>query len=272
VLQDTMPRYQELRQVLAGEIAGGRYAVGERFPTDFELCRRFKVSRHTVREALRDLQEQGVLARNAGAGTIVCAPSRKTFTQEFNSLGTVFNSVADTRFELRHRTRVVIGAARAKTLGCEPGRRWLRLAGVRWHVQTETPLCWTEIFVNSTLSGVGDAVGDHVGTVYELISQMFGVEVAEVEQDISAVALSPSQAREIGVAKGAPGLLVIRRYYSPARKLFEVAVSVYPGDRFTFKTSLLRSGSSPDALRMRAKRVPLGKLVAAPRRSKQGAR
>ena len=61
-----MTRYMELRQTLAAEIAAGAFAVGAKFPTEYELCDRFSVSRHTVREALRALEDQGLLARQAG--------------------------------------------------------------------------------------------------------------------------------------------------------------------------------------------------------------
>src|SRR6201996_1425652 len=84
-LRVAMTRYKELRQILADEIAAGKHAVGGRFPTEFELCDRFGVSRHTVREALRLLQDQGLLARQAGLGTTVLA----------HTPGTQYNSTPD---------------------------------------------------------------------------------------------------------------------------------------------------------------------------------
>jgi GntR family transcriptional regulator len=49
-------RYSTLARVLTGEIESGRYKVGQKIPTEAELQQRFDVSRHTVREALRDLK------------------------------------------------------------------------------------------------------------------------------------------------------------------------------------------------------------------------
>ena len=48
--------YQQIRRTLTDEIMSGRYAAGDRFPPENELCDRFGVSRQTVREAIRELQ------------------------------------------------------------------------------------------------------------------------------------------------------------------------------------------------------------------------
>lgn len=62
-----------------------------------------------------------------------------------------------------------------------------------------------------------------------------------MEQEISAVVIGAEQAAQLDAAANAPGLLVVRRYFTDAHRLFEVAISLYPGDRFTFKTNLSRS-------------------------------
>ena len=65
------PRYEEIFRQLASDIRDGRYPVGGKLPPELELCATFAASRHTVREAVRRLTEQGLIARRAGAGTLV---------------------------------------------------------------------------------------------------------------------------------------------------------------------------------------------------------
>ena len=55
------------------EIQSGRYAVGERMPGEFELVEKHNVSRHTVRESLRVLEDLGLIDRHQGHGTVVRA-------------------------------------------------------------------------------------------------------------------------------------------------------------------------------------------------------
>jgi GntR family transcriptional regulator of arabinose operon len=69
------PMYVKIRERLAREIASGRYAPGEKFPSEAALGRRFAASRITVGRAVRELQEQGLLDRVAGSGTYVRDPS-----------------------------------------------------------------------------------------------------------------------------------------------------------------------------------------------------
>ena len=83
------PLYVQIAGELASRIGAGRYPMGGFLPVEDQLCTEFKVSHHTVREALRLLIERGLVLRRAGSGTRVIA------TQE----PTVFSHVAA---DLRH--------------------------------------------------------------------------------------------------------------------------------------------------------------------------
>ena len=72
---DGAPRYQQLSTLLAREIRDGRHPVGSLLPPEPQLCERFGVSRHTLREAVRKLCEQGLVTRHQGIGTRVKAAS-----------------------------------------------------------------------------------------------------------------------------------------------------------------------------------------------------
>lgn len=66
-----VPKHAEVRRAVAAEIAEGRWAPGERLPSEADLVERFGVSRITVGRAMRDLQREGVVERRAGSGTYV---------------------------------------------------------------------------------------------------------------------------------------------------------------------------------------------------------
>ena len=53
------------------KIADGSFPVGSLLPTGFELCDRYGASRHTVRAAIRELQDLGLVSRRRKAGTRV---------------------------------------------------------------------------------------------------------------------------------------------------------------------------------------------------------
>lgn len=69
-----VPFYAQLKQALLKKIEEGVYAPGQMIPTEAELCRHFGVSRHTVRRALSELVQEGVVYRVPGKGTFVARP------------------------------------------------------------------------------------------------------------------------------------------------------------------------------------------------------
>jgi len=70
----SIPLYLQLKQAITEEINRGTYLPGEKLPTEMELCDTYKVSRITVRKAVLDLVEEGVLIRQQGKGTYVKRP------------------------------------------------------------------------------------------------------------------------------------------------------------------------------------------------------
>ena len=71
----SQPRYVLLAQALMKDIAQGVYPVGSLLPTEYGLCTQFGLSRHTVREAIRRLQERGLVTRKPEPR---CRPRRST--------------------------------------------------------------------------------------------------------------------------------------------------------------------------------------------------
>ena len=65
------PLWTAIAGTIRQEIAAGHYRAGERLPTEADLAARFGVNRHTVRRALADLAQEGVVYARRGAGVFV---------------------------------------------------------------------------------------------------------------------------------------------------------------------------------------------------------
>ncbi|MEM8732358.1 MAG: phosphonate metabolism transcriptional regulator PhnF [Pseudomonadota bacterium] len=68
---DTHTIWQAIRESLAADIDEGRYAPGDKLPTEAALARRFGVNRHTVRRAVASLVDAGVVYSRRGSGSYV---------------------------------------------------------------------------------------------------------------------------------------------------------------------------------------------------------
>ena len=76
-----IPLYRQLRKLIENEIAAGRWKPNERIPSEAELSRMFSVSRITVRAALTELADEGMLVKIQGKGTFVTnAKSKQLLT------------------------------------------------------------------------------------------------------------------------------------------------------------------------------------------------
>ncbi len=208
-------------------------------PTEVELVQQFGLSRHTVREAIRQLQQVGLVTRRKGVGTRVKAENVSArYVQSCASITDLFQYAKEVRLTLGEATEVVADAKLAKTLGCNKGQRWLKYVGLRKARNHAEPVCYTEVFVRYEYVSISSKIQKSPGPIYALIENEFSEKVHEVNQQISAMALPGDVAKRLGARKGAPGLFVSRHYMAADGRLIEVALSIYPADRFTYSTRL----------------------------------
>ncbi len=73
------PYYLQLHRLVEQQIASGMLTPGDRLPSESELCRRYEVSRSTVRETLRSLQEKKVIKMVPRRGAFVLDGSQKSW-------------------------------------------------------------------------------------------------------------------------------------------------------------------------------------------------
>ncbi|MEU3074364.1 GntR family transcriptional regulator [Streptomyces laurentii] len=67
--------YVLVLDALMAEIKAGKYAPGDKIPSDRELAERFKVARMTARRAIGILRERGLIETRWGAGSYVSHPA-----------------------------------------------------------------------------------------------------------------------------------------------------------------------------------------------------
>ncbi len=235
------PRYRQLAQTLMTEIKRGRYPVGSLLPTEYELCEQFGASRFTIREAMKQLVQMGLIDRSAGVGTRVrAADSQSLYRQQMQELSDLYQYTSDTHFLVEKVGRVVVDAKLAELLRANEGQRWLRAEGIRRIGKTAPPICFTELFIHPAFSTI-DLARRMKTPVYTLIEQQFGEQIEEVQQDIRAVLLSAAMAARLESKPRSPALLITRRYLNHRGETVEFAISTHPAERFEYSQSFRRS-------------------------------
>jgi GntR family transcriptional regulator len=237
------PRYRQIADTLMHEIQSGAAPVGTRLPGEFELSDRFDVSRHTVREALRLLEDVGVIGRRKGFGTVVLSNHKiEAFVQSVNDVADLFQYPAGTQLQIEEQAQLAADDALASRLGVAHGTEWVRLSGLRCVLATGQRICWTDVYVIPEYASVRDFIGRDDRPVHGLLEQRFGERIANVELEISAESLSDALSSRLVVDRGAPALSIIRRYRGNGGRVCEVSVTTHPADQFTYRLNLAREG------------------------------
>ena len=238
------PRYQLLATRLREEIESGRYTLGSLLPTELEISARFNVSRATVREAMRQLQADGLVSRRAGVGTRVTAPRPVShYTQSGSSIDDIVSDGDKIRFVPDEMQDIVADDELAEFLRCSPRQGFLYMRGLVVSAEagdSSLPFYWVEVYVAAAFAGIRDTIRGHRGLVAKLVEQQYGERVSEIRQSIGAVLVEPPLARRLRVAPGSPALRFRRWYYGGESWPFQVTVSVRPAERFTYDTRLIR--------------------------------
>ncbi len=236
--------HTELARSLADGIAQGRHPVGSLLPTEFELCERFGASRYTVRKALDELQQLGLISRRKNVGTRVEASRPPAaFTQSIATVDELAQFGATHVRRVQSVEEVVVDLALAAELGCEGGTRWLRLSSLRVEgAKPRRPICWTDVYIDPSYTEIAELVRTSPETLISTFIEMrYGRRIAGIQQEIMAVSLPKPLAEPLRVEAGTPALKIVRRYLDSLGVAFEMSVSIHPADRFTFSLELKRS-------------------------------
>lgn len=211
------------RRIAAGEF-------GDRFPTDLELVRQYGVSRHTARDAVRRLQDEGLLERRRGRGSFITQPA---IEQPLGALYSLFRSIeargvvqdSVVRFlENRHDDKA------AAMLGC-PGEPLVYLERLRLADGEPIALdwCWLPGSLARPLLSVDFT---HTG-LYLQLSRQCSVRPTSGWERIRPVLPDRAQRELLAIERDEPVFRIERMAYQDKTPV-EWRHSVIRGDRFAF--------------------------------------
>ncbi len=208
--------HRQLFMVLRDQISQGIYAHGSAIPNEDELGERFGVSRITVRRAVSDLEQLGLLEKRAGRGTFVCAAPvvpRQQATLSF--LDTLDKAARETEvqvLQVESTSAPPTVAARLELVGGE-----MAVHAVRLRSSHGVPLMVTDAWVPQRVGGHITREALQQRALYEILLAE-GVKFGRMVQEVTAVAATPEIARLLKTDIGAPLLRLDRLLYD-RRKL-----------------------------------------------------
>lgn len=232
-----IPRYQQVADDLRAAIARGDFPAPDAFPTETELCARYGVSRFTVREALRALQNEGLIARRRGSGTIIqpAAARGGALHQPLSNVGELLQYARDTHVDFHRAVDRALPKKIAEHLPQPADGLWAHFKGIRVSETQKAPIAYTDAFIHPELRpAAGEIDLGSAETIFRQLERLVGFRIATVTQDIQAVPATSSVAAALDIPRRSPCLRILRCYFDTNGRLFEISASHHPGDRFAY--------------------------------------
>ena len=229
------PRYIQIADQLRRRIQKGQYAVGDRLPAEGQLAEQFGVNRHTLRQAVALLRQEGTLRVERGKGTFVAAaPIRYAIGKRVRYNESLKAQGHTIRYELVRSLEVPADDALAEMLNVELN------AGValieRVSFVDEQPLSVSSSYFPLTLFSdllMPESLQQfqETGSVSRWLRDRYSVDHIRLRTSVSARLVQPNDATLLALPLNQPILLAESVNVDQHGRVIEYGVTRFRGDR-----------------------------------------
>lgn len=229
------PRYLQLYQYLQRAIKNGALASATTLPAERDLAQMTGLSRVTIRKAISQLVEEGLVIQRRGSGSYVASQTRRleqslsaltSFTEDMLRRGKVSSS------ETLNCGVFMPSPEEIVALGLPADGQVSRITRLR--KADGVPLAIETSSLSTEFLPEPERI---ITSLYEELSKD-GIRPARANQRISACNLSEDQARLLEVTPGDAALAIDRTAYLESGRVIELTTGVYRGDIYDFVAEL----------------------------------
>lgn len=227
--------YSLVKKSISEKIQAGIYNVGDKLPTEMELCSEYNVSRTTVRIALDQLALEGKIVKIQGSGTFVSKPKIS------QSLSTAGKGFVDQILEQGYEPNIVIldlrvipaDASLAKRLQIKENDPVNRLERLRF--ANEEPLQYETSYVPwSFAPGLINDAEDCKRSLYKLLQTKYNVKIHKTLEELEPILADEKVSGHLNVPRGTPIFSLETITYNDVQIPIEYSEAVFRGDRYKF--------------------------------------
>jgi GntR family transcriptional regulator len=236
--------YRQVAADLRQAIAAGRYAAGQRLPTEAEIVTATGLGRQTVRRAFQELVTEGVIYRVRGRGTFA-VPGDGKYLRSFGSVEDLMALSLDTEMQVVEPLHVLASLEIADQLHVADDTV-MAMSFLRLH--EGVPFCYTRVYLPMELgrslrelpelAALGEPGARARLTVISLVDRVSDRPIHGALQNATAVAATADIARRLGCAAGLPVLRIDRLYRDRELRPLELAINHFNPDRYSYRLQL----------------------------------
>ncbi|AGW94808.1 MULTISPECIES: GntR family transcriptional regulator [Cupriavidus] len=239
-----LPLYTQIKDALRARILDGTYPPHHQMPSESELGERFSASRITVRQALGDLQKEGLIFKIHGKGTFVSKP--RAF-QNITSLQGFAEAMSSMGYEILNQVR---------SCKCVPASRHvaaqLRLREGDPVVEIRRVRLLNREPVSLELTWVPEAVGKRLVTadlatrdIFLILENDCGVKLGHADLSVDAILADEDLTQALRIQEGAPVLRIERLTHDAQGTPIDYEFLYFRGDAFQYRLRVDRHKAAP---------------------------
>jgi GntR family transcriptional regulator len=238
--ESNIPYYIQLIEVLKEKISKGEWKPNDQLPSEPELCSLYGVSRTVVRQALREIELEGLIIRRKGKGTFVAEPKiNESLVQRLTGF---YQDMVDRghkpitkvlMFEVQPASSKV-----SKYLGLESGTPVFCIERLRY-VQDE-PILLVTTYIPYAICPRLEEYDLSNQSLYAVLEKEFGLVISHGRRTIEAVTANEREALLLRVEENDPLLLLDSVTYLEDGTPIEYYHAIHRGDRSRFEVELVR--------------------------------
>lgn len=230
------PYYHQIESIYRNKIASGELREGARLPSEDDLTKGFQVSRATVRQALRNLEDDGLVRREQGRGTFVMTPAGPVAQLKMTCLLEDLIALGIPAVTTILQPGVV-GAPRAVAEALKLAADGAVFSFLRMVKVEDAAFSATRVYLPPW---VGEKLREEdlaARNFLQTLSRRCAARAEEADQILEAIMADAGQASLLGVDAGSALLSVTRTSRDRSRQPIEHSITLYRSDRVKFMVS-----------------------------------
>lgn len=231
-----IPVYVQLMNILMKQIENGSLGEDDQIPAERELCDKYKISRTTVRQAIRELEKERYIYIQHGKGTFVSPKNYKqelfgfySFTEEMKKLGKKASTKV-VEFEIIQCDKKI-----AQKMNKDIGDKIYRFTRLRF-ADGEPMMIVTSCIPYERFPDLSTEVVEK-GSLYETFTSIYNVVFTKAKETLQSVSTGKEEAKMLQTKVGFPSMLIERTTYEKD-EIIEYAVGIARGDKFKYDIKL----------------------------------
>jgi GntR family transcriptional regulator len=235
----SVPLHTQIREIIRRRVLDGSYPPHSQMPSEAQMMEAFSVSRITIRQALGDLQKEGLIFKVAGKGTYVAKPKAFQSLSRLQGFGEAMGpSGYETFSQVLSMRQVAASDLVSRRLKLPLGQPVFEIQRLRY--LNREPISVDQSYFPVE---IGERLAQEdlpTRDIFVILENDYGLQLTHADVQIEAISADEVLARQLRTAEVAPLLRIERLTYAGDRPI-DFEFLYYRGDAFQYRLRIDRS-------------------------------